>query len=179
MLLLGAVALYAATRTWVSMTVATPGLPSDRVTVAGSEAAPVLVAIALVVAAGGLAVVASGGWVRQLIGLVVAAVSLLAAITAFRVDAAGHPLAIALRASPAYVGTAPESVHHAPWQIATIALFALGSVLGIIVFAGSRSWPRMGRRYGSPADARGPGPAAEPEATDLWKAFDEGEDPSE
>jgi uncharacterized membrane protein (TIGR02234 family) len=174
----GALALYAVTRTWLSASLATPGLPADQVTVSGHDAAPVLVAVALVVAAGGLAVVAAGGWLRQVIGLVIAALSVLAAVSAYRVDAAGEPLAEALKASPAFVGAMPPADRHV-WQVAACLAFVAAAVLGLVVAAVSRDWPRMGRRYASPAAV----PPADPTDADdpavIWKAFDEGRDPTQ
>lgn len=175
----GALALYAITRTWLSASLATPGLPSDQVTVTGHDAAPVLVAIALVVAAGGLAVVAAGGWLRQLIGLVIAALSVLAAVSAYRVDAAGQPLVEALKASPAFVGAMPPTADRHAWQTVAWLTFVLAAALGLVVAAVSRNWPRMGRRYASPAAI----PSADPTDADdpavIWKAFDEGRDPTQ
>lgn len=178
LLVVGAVALYAVTRTWLSATVATPGLPADRVTVSGHDAAPVLVAIALVVAAGGLAVVAAGGWLRQLIGLIIAGLSVLAAVAAYRVEAGGPPLAEALTSSPAFVGSVPRQVDHQAWQTVAWLAFLMACVLGLVVAGCSRSWPRLGRRYASPSEARGPVTGDDADPADVWKAFDEGRDPT-
>jgi uncharacterized membrane protein (TIGR02234 family) len=147
--------------------------------VTGQDAAPVLGALAVVVAAGGLAVVAAGGWLRQLIGLVVAGTALIAAITAYRIDAGGPPLAKALNASSAFVGRVPESVDGGPWRVATVVLFAVAAGLGIVVLCVSRGWPRMGRRYANPAQARTVGQSDDADSTDLWKAFDDGRDPTQ
>lgn len=179
LMVLGALALYAVTRTWLSTTLRTPGLPADRVTVTGHDAAPLLIAVALVVAAGGLAVVAAGGWLRQFIGLVVAALSVVAAITAYRVEAAGRPLAEALKASPAFVGGQLPSVDHAAWQLVAMVAFALAAALGLVVAGFSRDWPRMGRRYDNPAEASASASAGDGDELDLWKAFDDGRDPTQ
>jgi hypothetical protein len=43
-------------------------------------------------------------------------------------------------------------------------------------------WPEMGRRYDAPAAravAPGGGPAEEQENLELWKALDEGRDPTD
>lgn len=178
LLVAGAVALYAVTRTWLSATVNTPGLPADRVTVSGHDAAPVLVAVALVVAAGGLAVVAAGGWLRQLVGLVIAGLSLLAAISAYRVEAAGRPLAEALRSSPAFVGAMPRTDDHQAWQVVAWLAFAVAAALGLVVTGWSRDWPRMGRKYASPADRSVPEFDVDGDPAELWRAFDDGRDPT-
>ncbi|HSI26909.1 MAG TPA: Trp biosynthesis-associated membrane protein [Aeromicrobium sp.] len=175
----GALGLYAVTRTWLSASVSTPGLPADQVTVSGHDAAPVLVAVALVVAAGGLAVVAAGGWLRQLIGLVIAALSVLAAVAAYRVDAAGQPLAEALKASPAFVGAVPPAAERHAWQTVAWLAFVVAAVLGLAVAALSREWPRMGRRYASPAAIPPADPTDGDDPAAVWKAFDEGRDPTQ
>jgi hypothetical protein len=39
-------------------------------------------------------------------------------------------------------------------------------------------WPEMGTRYDAPADQAPAAPAAEPSSLDLWKAIDQGDDPT-
>lgn len=179
LLAVGALALYAVTRTWVSAQLSTPGLPADQVIVSGHDAAPVLVALALVVAAGGLAVVAAGGWLRQLIGLVIAAVSVLAAVAAYRVETTGRPLAEALESSPAFVGAMPPAVDQHAWQTIALLAFVVAAGLGLVVATLSRQWPRMGRRYASPAAISPADPGDDDDPAAVWKAFDEGRDPTQ
>jgi hypothetical protein len=169
----GAVALFAVTRAWASATVRTPGLPTDHVSVSGIDAAPILAGLAVVVVAGGLAVVAAGGWFRQLVGLLIAAVAGFAALRALTLDAGGAPLGRALRDSPAFLGGIQPDVAHAPWSWVAASAFVVACVLGAVVVARGRRWARMSTRYerGSlPADASGD--------ADLWRAQDQGQDPT-
>ena len=170
----GAVALFAVTRVWASSTVRTPGLPTDRVAVSGVDAAPILAGLAVVIVAGGLAVMAAGGWLRQFVGLLIAAVAAFAALRALTLNPGGAALGRALRDSPAYVGGASPPVNGAAWPWLAALAFALASVLGVVVAVRGRAWPRMSARY-----ERKPPPVAEPTAGDeLWRAQDEGHDPT-
>lgn len=163
LLMVGALATYAVTRVWLS---STSTMTAERSAVTGQDAAPVLLALAVVVAAGGLAVVASGGWLRQLIGLVIASVSMLAAITAYRVDVGGLALAGA------------SAVHGRPWRLVTTLAFAVAAGLGAIVVVGSRGWPRMSSRFAAAGGETGPVDDDPADQTALWKAFDDGRDPT-
>ena len=173
----GAVALFAVTRAWATATVRTPGVPVDEVQASGADGAPVLVILAIVVVAAGLAVVASGGWVRQVVGLTIAAVAAWAAVRALSLDIAGAPIARALKESPANLGAARPVSDVSSWPgVATVA-FGLAALLGLVVVVFGRQWPRMGSRYDR-------APVAPPERTelldeaDVWRALDDGHDPT-
>lgn len=170
----GALALVAATRAWASATVRTPGLPTDQVSVSGVDAAPILAGLAVVVVAAALGVVASGGWLRQLIGLLIAGVAGFAALRALTLDAGGIALGRALRDSPAYIGGTNPPVDGAAWPWVAAAAFALAAVLGVAVALRGRAWPRMSARYERETSSR----AALPDEADLWHAQDEGRDPT-
>ena len=171
----GAVALFAVTRAWAAATVRTPGLPTDQVSVSGVDAAPILAGLAVVIVAAALGVVAAGGWLRQLVGLLIAAVAGFAALRALTLNAGGAAFRRALQDSPAYIGgsgtTAPA--HGGPWPWLAALAFASASVLGIVVAMRGRGWPRMSARYEREAP-----PAAEPAEDDLWRAQDQGHDPT-
>ena len=172
----GAVALFAVTRVWASATVRTPGLPTDQVSVSGVDAAPILAGLAVVIVAAALGVVAAGGWLRQLIGLLIAAVAGFAALRALTLNAGGATLRRALQDSPAYIGgsgtNAPVAGAAWPW-LAAVA-FAMASALGVVVATRGRGWPRMSARYEREV-ARESAPADE---DDLWRAQDQGQDPT-
>lgn len=173
----GAVALFAVTRAWATATVRTPGVPVDKVQASGADGAPVLVILAIVVVAAGLAVVASGGWIRQLVGLTIAAIAAWAAVRALSLDISGAPMARALRDSPANLG----GVHPVPdvssWPMVATVAFGVAAVLGLCVVLFGRQWPRMGSRYERPASA-GSKPTEFLEEADVWRALDDGRDPT-
>ena len=117
----GAVALFAATRVWASATVRTPGLPTDEVAVSGVDAAPILAGLAVVIVAAALGVVAAGGWLRQLIGLLIAGMAGFAALRALTLNAGGSALGAAavLLQSPDGVRAAIDLVYRAIVRAAT------------------------------------------------------------
>jgi hypothetical protein len=170
----GAVALFAVTRAWASATVRTPGLPTDQVSVTGVDAAPVLAGLAVVVVAGALGVVAAGGWFRQLIGLLIAAVAGFAALRALTLNAGGSPLGRALKESPAYLGGAQPQVTGAPWPFIAALAFALAGVLAIVVAVRGGRWSRMSTRYERSPELV----EADADDVDLWRAQDRGQDPT-
>ncbi|MFL6090799.1 MAG: Trp biosynthesis-associated membrane protein [Aeromicrobium sp.] len=170
----GAVALFAVTRAWASATVRTPGVPVDTVSVSGVDAAPILAGLAVVVVAGSLAVVAAGGWFRQLVGLVIAAVAGFAALRALTLNVGGPPLGRALKESPAYIGGVEPHVAGAPWPWVAALAFAVACGLAVVVALRGRQWARMSARYERDADAE----AGESDDVDFWRAQDRGQDPT-
>jgi uncharacterized membrane protein (TIGR02234 family) len=173
----GALALFAVTRSWATATVRSPGVPVDQVQASGADGAPVLVALAIVVVAAGLAVVASGGWLRQVIGLVIASVAACAAVRALSLDVAGAPLARALADSPANLGSARPVADLSSWPVVATVAFALAAVLGLAVVVFGRQWPRLGTRYDRAARTRPEQVDATDEA-EVWRALDDGRDPT-
>ena len=172
----GAAALFAVTRAWASATVRIPGMPTDQVSVSGVDAAPILAGLAVVIVAAALGAVAAGGWLRQAIGLLIAALAGFAALRALMLNAGGAPLGRAVRDSPAYIGgvNGLPSADGAAWPWVASVAFAIAAVLGLIVAIRGRAWPRMSARYEREAPA-----AAEPtDEADLWRAQDEGQDPT-
>ena len=174
----GAVALFAVTRAWASATVRTPGLPTDQVSVSGVDAAPILAGLAVVIVAAALGVVAAGGWLRQVVGLLIAAVAGFAALRALTLNTGGAALRRALEDSPAYIGGSGSGtiapVHGGAWPWLAAVAFAIASVLGLIVAMRGRAWPRMSARYERQAS-----PGSEVvEEDDLWRAQDQGHDPT-
>jgi uncharacterized membrane protein (TIGR02234 family) len=181
LLVVGAIALFAVTRAWATATVRTPGVPTDQVEASGADAAPVLIALSIVVIAAALAVVASGGWVRQVIGLVVATVAAWAAVQALSVDIAGAPMARALVDSPANLGAAHPVPDVSAWPVVAGAAFAVAAVLGLVIVLFGRQWPRMSKRYdrtsGEPSPVT-PDIPADADDAELWRALDDGRDPT-
>ncbi|HUS20809.1 MAG TPA: Trp biosynthesis-associated membrane protein [Aeromicrobium sp.] len=170
----GAVALFAVTRAWASATVRTSGLPTDHVAVSGVDAAPILAGLAVVIMAAGLGVVAAGGRLRQLIGVLIAAVAGLAALRALTLNPGGPALSRALKDSPAYIGGANPPVNGAAWPWLSALAFVVAAALGAVVAVRGRAWPRMSARY----EREAPSVAEPADEADLWRAQDEGQDPT-
>ena len=173
----GGLAFFAASRTWVEATVRAKGLPSDAVAVSGTDAQPLVPALALVVVTGALAVLAASVRVRWIVGVLLVVVGIGAAIlVATSGSALDDALDDVVRTSSAFTGTnGPDGRHVVVWPVLAGIAFVLAAVLGAVVIRLAATWPTMGTRYESPAgqaeDARS--------EDDLWTALDEGRDPTE
>ncbi len=170
----GGLAFFAASRTWIEATVRAKGLPPDTIAVSGTDAQPLVPALALVVVTGALAVLAASMRVRWVVGVLMVVVGLGAAIlVATSGSALDEALDDAVRISTAFTGTnAPDGRLVVVWPVLTGASYVLAAGLGLIVVRNAGTWPTMGRRYESPA-------APMETEDDLWSALDEGRDPTE
>jgi uncharacterized membrane protein (TIGR02234 family) len=166
----GGLAFLAYGQTWVTVTTAPAGLPATTVTVSGRELDPTAGYLPLLLLAAVLAVWATSGWLRRIVGVIAALAAVVVTVGA-------------LRASPPWRGaiTTPDGVVVAAggyqaglWWL----LAALGGVLALVgaVLVAWRGpgWSTMARRY-----ERAPGPADSP-LTDraTWDLLDAGVDPT-
>ncbi len=174
----GGVAFLAASRQWVDATVASDGLPSDTIEITGSQALPLVSALALVVVTAALAVLATGGRVRRGVGVI----TVLAAAGGLWVVVTGdssidRAFADAVEQSPAFTGgDVPPSSQSVLWPIVAAAAFAIATALGALTVVVGHRWSAMSRRYEAPTGAAPTRPTTE---ADIWKALDEGRDPTE
>jgi uncharacterized membrane protein (TIGR02234 family) len=142
---------------------------------------PAANALALVVLACWGVLLVTRGVVRRVVGglALLAALGLVASVA---VGFASAPDAV--RAAYRDLGVSEPDVSRSGW-FWVAALAALLTLLTIALAVRLvPSWPEMGRRYDAPADAT-PAAAeatvtepAEQENLDLWKAMDEGRDPT-
>jgi len=181
-LLAGATTAVAGNKTWAvgdagSSSGAGAGLPSQLALSVDAGKMPVCTALALVVLACWGVVLVTRGRVRR----VVAAVGALAALGALVSVVIGwSAVQDSIRANLAQVGVDHASVSHTAWFWTA----AVGSVLCVLASGAAvllaPGWPEMGSRYDAPG-AQEPAPDAEPEgqsSLDLWRAMDEGRDPT-
>jgi uncharacterized membrane protein (TIGR02234 family) len=174
----GGLAFFAASRTWARVEVATDGLPSDVVEVTGTDAQPLVPALALVVVTAALAVLAASARLRRVVGVLtvlvsVGAIVVLATGGSAVVDAARA----AVELSPAYTGSTEVDPATSPWRFVAMAAFAFAALLGAVTVRFAGRWPTMGARFEAPGSVA---PTAAPEtSTDIWKALDEGRDPTQ
>jgi uncharacterized membrane protein (TIGR02234 family) len=173
----GGLAFFAASRTWVEATVRAEGLPPDAVAVSGTDAQPLVPALALVVVTGALAVLAASVRVRWIVGVLMVVVGLGAAVlVATGAPALDGALDDAVQSSTAFTGeNAPDVRHVVVWPVLAGAAFVLAALLGLLIVRLAAAWPTMGSRYESPSGK------SEDTRTedDLWAALDEGRDPTE
>lgn len=187
-ILAGAVMLFAGSRTWATVQVAPAGMTVDDVDVTGSTSVPLVSALAFVVMAAAVAVLASGGWLRRAVGVLMVVAAAAAVVGAGMAGSAiDDSVRDAVAASPSMTGGAADQesfVDAADQTVWRWIAFAAGLVaigVGATVFACAKTWPRMGSRYDAPNTPAKPAadkPVGERDAADLWKALDEGDDPT-
>ncbi|GCD89498.1 Trp biosynthesis-associated membrane protein [Nocardioides sp. LS1] len=140
---------------------------------------PVTTALALVVLAAWGVVLVTRGRVRRGVAVLgaLAAIGTLAAVVV-----GWSQVGDSLRADLSGVGVLHASTSHTGWFWAAAVgavLSVLSSVLAVLL---TPQWPEMGSRYDAPTGGDDPAPPATPleEQTniDLWKAMDEGHDPT-
>jgi hypothetical protein len=163
-LLLGALALWGASRlTWSAefRDGGVRGTLLHRET--GEQRAPALVPLALLALAGVAGVVATGGWARRALGVVLAlagAAAVWSGVAGVRFGgyAAGLPV------TEMFLGR---------------GLAVLGGILaaagGLAAVKGAGRAARLGAKYAAPATRK---KARDPDS-DLWEALSEGEDPTD
>lgn len=142
---------------------------------------PTVTALALVVLASWGVVLVTRGRVRRavaVLGVVASAAALVAVVLAYTA------VPDKLREELAAVGVTDVGIEHTAWFWAA-GLGALGAVVttGLAV-AWAPQWPEMGTKYDAPGAAAVPdadvGKALEEQSSlDLWKALDEGRDPTQ
>ena len=178
--LLGAtLTLFAASRPWADGQ-AVQGSLRAPFEVSGGSLAPAVPALALAAMAGALAVLASRGVVRVVVGAVVLLCGLaVVTLSVTGLDPASSTLAN--RAGDA-LGTATATADGGgtawPWLALVGGLLIMGA--GAAAAWHGRTWPAMSARYEKPA---GRTPVAERTidgdgALEQWRAMDRGEDPT-
>lgn len=144
--------------------------------VAGSDTAPLALALSLVALAAWGAVLVLRGRVRRLVAALgaLSAGGVLATV-AERFDGAQEDAREAVVAAGATGDTFVSALTGWYWATAAGALLTLGGLL--VAVARAPRWPAMGSRYDAPAARHAP-PTGEPTDQDLWRALDEGHDPT-
>lgn len=164
----GAAAWLVSNRRWGSAATTDDSLPVAKAFVTGADAAPVVTACAFVVLAAGLALLVTGPIGRK----IVAVIALMAAGTG-AISAATAAAAVE-RALERQIGVG-GTVHL--WHWGALALFVVAMVLALATWVTSRDWPTMSSRYEAPGANDS---TIEPDSeAEVWKAFDEGADPTE
>ena len=170
-------ATVAAARDWAVAESLGAGVASSG-SATGSEAAPLALALALVALAAWGAVLVLRGRVRNVVAILglVASVGVLAVV----VDAFDGAQDAAADAASSAAGATGDVlvISLTGWYWAT----AVGAVLCVGAFAvaarRAAGWPAMGTRYDAPSSRSGPSAGAATEDRDLWRALDEGHDPT-
>lgn len=167
LILCGGLAWVFGTLTWVEAT----GAGDTTIEAPGSEMAPAVGALALVLCAAALGVLAAGPTLRRVIGVVIVLCATGALVAIATMDADAEAVAAATQAS-AVLGAELTDVSRTAWPVVTGLLLVAGAALGVVTVLGAAAWPTMGARYESPQ--------ARPPASDddTWKQLDAGIDPT-
>ncbi len=157
---------------------------ASEVDVTGGDAAPAVVALAVVAIAGSLVTAISSRHVRLVTGPLLALAGIGAGIGATRVllDPAAHATSAIAEATG--VSGSGETVTLTPWPLVALAPAVVLVVLGVVVLVAGRAWTRTARfdRAGATPDAAavaedtGIDPRADP--AKAWDALTRGEDPT-
>jgi uncharacterized membrane protein (TIGR02234 family) len=173
-----AVVLFAADRPWVHAR-AVQGAMQVPLSVRGGSLEPMTPAFAVVGLAGALGLVATRGVLRRLVGVLVCASGVVAAVAALRSVRPGAA-DLADRAGAA-LGTATgttSAIEHTVWGWVAVlgsAVFALAGAAAAV--RGSR-WPGMSSRYETPGAPATRAANVEDSTLEQWRALDRGEDPT-
>ena len=175
----GGLAFLAATRAWASTTVKADGVPSAAVEISGSDAVPLVSALALVIVASALAVLAASVRVRRAVGAFIVIVAIAGLVMVLTAEGAvSRAVDKAVQDSPAFIGTnSPEVVNHSAWLQVTAFAFLLAALIGAAITRYAGEWPTMGRKYDAPKAHATTGEIST--EADIWKALDDGKDPTQ
>lgn len=168
-------ALAGTTRaTWISTRSADITGAARTVEVSGADAAPAVLALALVAVAAALATGLSGRWLRLLTGPALLLTGLAAAVAA--VGAAVRPAGAAAGAVAEGTGVAGAHITAAPtlWPWAALGAAVLVALDGALVLVVGAHWRRTARYDREPEELADP--AEDPAA--AWDALSRGEDPT-
>jgi uncharacterized membrane protein (TIGR02234 family) len=168
----GVLAAVAATRTWATASGDAAGI-KIAAAVTGSETAPLAAALALVaLAAWGVVLVVRGRIRRVVAGLGLLACVGVAVVVVDAFDGAQDD-ALAEVADKGAAGDVLISSLTGWYYTAGVAI-ALALLAFAVAVVRSPRWPAMGSRYDAPS-ARAEAPATD---EDMWRALDEGRDPT-
>lgn len=177
--LLGAIGVtVGGSRPWASATSTQRGLPAIHVTASGADLAPLAGALGVVVLAAFGAVIATRGWVRRGLGILIAVACVVVLVATLLPGAAGGDLRSAL-AARGWTGGGYTSATEA-WRWLVLAAAVVAGVAGAATAVYGGEWAVMGARYDAPRGARLERQVAPEELTEdeVWRAIDSGRDPT-
>jgi uncharacterized membrane protein (TIGR02234 family) len=160
-------------RTWATVAAGT-GVGTFGQQLTGRSLNGALAALGWAGLAGIAAILATRGWVRVAIGVLVAAFGLIVAVVSPLAVRRAHVVAAAGdKSNLARLGGA-AAVHVSVWWAVSLAGGLLLAAAGLLTVVRGRRWPGMSARYDRPGAVR---PAGDDPAS-VWKALDRGDDPT-
>ena len=174
-------ALLISLRDWQTVTTGRPGRGPDVLDLNGRTVDSASTAIALVALAGVVAVLATRGVLRRVVGglVAVAGAGLVwrAALALSPVSAArARSLVASHHQTVSTSGTVPRVAVHSVWPVLSLLCGVLVLAAGALIAGRGHRWQVMSARYEAAPDA-----AAEDQAkaaATMWRALDEGNDPT-
>jgi uncharacterized membrane protein (TIGR02234 family) len=163
---------------WARATATVPGLPPIEASVDGGDVAPVAAAMALVCLAGLGAVIATRGWVRRGLGVVIAGCAAVVIVLVVVPGSTTGLLEDALSAKGWTGGGYDRSA--VAWRLVAGVAGVVAMAAGAVVARFGGEWATMGARYDSPSEARSAREADDEPVSDaaMWRALDDGGDPT-
>jgi uncharacterized membrane protein (TIGR02234 family) len=116
------------------------------------------------------------GVVRRIVAVLGAAVAV--GLVATVVVGRGSALDSARHAT-VDLGRTPAGAHTTGWWYAALVAALLALLGAALAVRHARSWPEMGSRYDAPTTPAVPPDPSEMEEMDLWRAIDQGRDPTD
>jgi uncharacterized membrane protein (TIGR02234 family) len=171
----GTLAAVASNQTWVTSDGTSSGSFRDytpALTTGADGKMPLALALSLVVLAAWGVLLVTRGVVRRALGVlaVVASLGVVATVIAGHQTLPGN-----IRNDFRDAGLTDAVIHSTGWFWAAAAGAVLSVVAACLAVRHVRDWPEMGSRY----DAPGAAPVEDPESSlEMWKAIDEGRDPT-
>jgi uncharacterized membrane protein (TIGR02234 family) len=162
-------------RSWATVAErAGTGLETLNQQLTGRSLSGVIAALGWAGLAGIAALLATRGWVRVAIGVLLTACGVIVAIVSPSVVRHAHVVSAAgEKSNLARVGGDLIVQVHG-WWILSLAGGVLLAMAGLLTVVRSRHWPGMSSRYERPGTAA---PVGEDPAS-MWKALDRGDDPT-
>lgn len=182
----GGLAWFAASRPWARTEVVADGVPTVPLEVVGTDAVPLVAAAALVVVTGSLALLPTSGRLRRAVGGLVtlgAIAVLVGTLTAGQAvtDSLVRDLLTTASTAGGDAAALAESAERTWWRWVSLLGGLLALVVGAWATLRAQTWAVMSSRYEAPGSGAGPGGVRSRQANedvDLWRAQDDGRDPT-
>jgi uncharacterized membrane protein (TIGR02234 family) len=174
LLVAAALALWGAGQlVWLRAAFDSPLRGRVTLTATGGQLRPELAGLALLALAGVAALLAAGRWVRRLLGLLLAAAGVWPVVRCGAWLIGGST--VSWPGAPPPTGSVPAGpMVRTPAALLGVAGGLVLLLAGLAMLVWAARLPGMGSRYAAPADAR----RAPDRDGELWRALDEGEDPT-
>jgi uncharacterized membrane protein (TIGR02234 family) len=116
------------------------------------------------------------GWVRRL----VAALGAVVAVGLVATAVVGRSSALeSARNATVDLGRTPTGAHTTGWWVAALVAAVVALAASAYAVRHVARWPEMGSRYDAPSGTPAAQDPAEMEDLDLWRAIDQGRDPTD